>query len=70
MKRRYRHTIISNSIDECSELISRVGRDEKTGYIDGDCFEIGTDFQVKHIVGTDHNVLNFKRKYNQYEIEL
>ena len=68
--KKYRHIIISNSIDECSEVISLVGRDEKTSYINGDCFEIGTDFQVRHIVDTGHNVLNFKRKYKQYEIEL
>lgn len=65
----YKHKIISNSIDECSRLISDINDDEKTNYIDKS-FEIGSDFEVKHLVQTQHNVLNFKRKFNQYEIEL
>ena len=65
----YKHKIISNSIDECFRLISDINNEEKTNYIDEN-FEIGSDFEVKHLVQTQHNVLNFKRKFNQYEIEL
>lgn len=64
-----KHKIISNSIDECSRLISDINDDEKTDYVD-ESFIIGKDFEVKHLVQTQHNVLNFKRKFNQYEIEL
>ncbi len=63
------YKIISIGIEDCHRLISMISLDEKTNYIEPDCFEIGTDFQVNHIVQTSHNNLNLKRKYNFYQIE-
>jgi hypothetical protein len=68
MKRKFNRIIITNSIDECDEAIKRINRDDKTNYTE-EAFIIGSDFEVKHLVETDHNILNFKRKYNDYNIE-
>lgn len=66
---KYLHKIITNSIDECDRAIHDICRDEKTNYTENS-FEIGKDFEVKHLVETQHNVQNFKKKFNQYFIEL
>jgi hypothetical protein len=68
MKEPIQHTIISHGMDDCYELISLVGKDEKTRYVDGDCFKIVDGISVYHRVETLHNIRNFKRKFNAYEL--
>jgi len=60
-------TIRTHTIDECNELILLISCDDKTNYTEKS-FEVHPDFMVDHLVLTSHNKLNFKRKYNSYEI--
>lgn len=62
-----KYIIVSEGTDEVDELIKAINRDEKTKYLDGDCFKV-KDFTVEHHVLSTHNSLNLKRKYNQYQI--
>ncbi len=59
--------IISDGIDDCDRLIKRIGADEKTSYVDGECFKI-KDYEVTHIVVTEHNRLNLRRHYADFRI--
>lgn len=63
-----KYIIVSEGVDDCERLISAINRDDKTNYVDGDCFKI-KDFTVEHHVLSTHNSLNIKRKYNQYQIK-
>ncbi len=61
-----KQTITTYSIEECYNAITDISNDEKTKYT-GKAFIIKDNFRVEHIVNTNHNKLNFKRKYNNYE---
>ena len=67
--RKYRHIIITHSPEECYQAITDINHDDKTNYTDR-LFIAGKNFEIKHMVETDHNTLNFKRTFNTYEIQL
>lgn len=54
-------------MEDCDNLIKLISRDDKTNYTEKS-FQIHPNFVVDHLVKTSHNKLNFKRKYNFYEI--
>ncbi len=63
---KFNRKIITYSPEACFTVIEMVGKDDKTTYME-ESFSITDGYITTHHVTTDHNILNFKRKYHPYE---